>query len=896
MPESAELLKLRKENSLLQTLLENTPDVIVRLDRSRRRTYVSPAIERETGRPAAGFIGRSIEELPFGGKPGISHLLAEKLCRVFDDGIEQTLEFEAGTPNGKKVFHTRIFPERDESGRVASVLTISRDITERKRAEEQLRVTLESVADGFFSCDGEWRFVYVNEAAERMLGIDRASVLGRSHWEVFPLTLGTQLETEYRQAAAGEIRDFENHYAPWDRWYHHTCYPREGGGMSVYFRDITERKRSEKTLRETGQQFRELADSMPQLVWTARPDGTVDFYNQRAREYDGISRDAESGWRWAPVLHPEDLQRTEEAFADALRTGETYQAEHRVRMADGRFRWHLSRGVPGRDGDGRIIRWYGTATDIHEQKTAEETVRRSEEHYHRALRDSGLIAARVDSDLRYRWIFNPHPDFNGTEVIGKRDDELIGPGNAAGIMALKREVLETGQEILRELSSRNSDGVHWYSMKAVPLRDPEGNIVGLTTVSLDITDLKRTGEELRKANEEAQASRVQAETANRAKSEFLAHMSHELRTPIAGIVGMVDVLVSRTGTAEQGEHLELIKEAAQSLLAIVGDILDLSRIEAGHVALEPAEFEVRKEIESIVLPFRMPAGQKGLRLSLDIEEDVPQFIRADKEKIAQVLRNLVSNAVKYTERGSVRVSVGCRDERMDRRVRLQFGVSDTGAGIPQEKRDAIFESFVRLRSSVTDRAVDGTGLGLTISRRLVDLLGGTLSVESSPGTGSVFRFTVEAEVLEAKSGEIPLVDTSGLESLPPLRVLLAEDNRINQMFLSLMLTEAGHRVTVAKNGRDAVRALEAADQDGFDLVLMDVQMPVMDGLEATAAIRGLSGRVSAIPIIALTALAVQGDEDRFRSCGMDGYVTKPVDWNELARVIRELRGMRTDGR
>jgi PAS domain S-box-containing protein len=423
-----------------------------------------------------------------------------------------------------------------------------------------------------------------------------------------------------------------------------------------------------------------------------------------------------------------------------------------------------------------------------------------------------------------------------------------------------------------------------------------------------LAEVLQRAQELRKANEDAEAARALAENANRAKSEFLAHMSHELRTPISGIIGMIDLLAARVTDPESRYHLTLVKQSAQSLLSVVGDVLDLSRIESGVVELEPVVCDLVQAVETVIQSFAVSAAEKGITLGLELEGTLPDRVCVDMDKLSQVIRNLVANAVKYTERGGITVRLRAEGAAAGT-VRVGFTVEDTGIGIPADKQNAIFESFVRVHDTVTERKTEGTGLGLTISRRIVDLLGGTLTVQSEIGRGSVFGFTLELETAAARTGPETEVEKhpdiiETITDLPSLSILLAEDNRINQLFLEMTLKEAGHRITVVNNGREAFEAVKAgvpqAGTDGqsarytYDLVLMDIQMPIMDGIEATRLIRELPEPAHSVPIIALTAFAMKGDCERFYDAGMNGYVTKPVNWEELARTISSLYGSKED--
>jgi len=428
---------------------------------------------------------------------------------------------------------------------------------------------------------------------------------------------------------------------------------------------------------------------------------------------------------------------------------------------------------------------------------------------------------------------------------------------------------------LLHLADRRPDR---FSSAMISFLEQLGTVIGLSLTR-------------RYSERELKLAKEHAEAANRAKSEFLANMSHEIRTPMNAIVGFTDLVLADSLTDDQRQSLEIVKGRSQDLLRIIDDILDLARIEAEQMGLIDEPFRPRDAVASATASVSLRAQQKGLVLRTAVADRVPAELRGDSLRLRQVLLNLLSNALKFTATGSVEVEVDCASDLTGPTCELRFSVRDSGIGIPLARQAAIFEPFIQADSS-TVRTYGGTGLGLTICRRLVEKMGGEIGVSSEPGQGATFSFTASFRRLAMhNSRSIPILHSASSDAFASRRILVAEDDPTSRMLVANILRRDGHAVDEVADGRAALGSVREAD---FDLVFMDVQMPDMDGLAATLAIRALGSdpdakiqRRSQTPIVALTAHAMRGDRERCLSAGMNGYITKPVQADHLRVTIKE---------
>ena len=385
---------------------------------------------------------------------------------------------------------------------------------------------------------------------------------------------------------------------------------------------------------------------------------------------------------------------------------------------------------------------------------------------------------------------------------------------------------------------------------------------------------------------EVEKLKEKAEAASEAKSQFLANMSHEIRTPMNGILGMTELAMQAESTDEQRECLSTIRSSGDALLSILNDLLDLSKIEAGKFEIQESPFSLRELVNESGKVFAFRIKEKGLQFESSVEESLPDTLMGDGWRLRQILLNLLGNAVKFTHEGSIALSASAKRE--GEHVLLNLAVRDSGIGIPTGQQGQIFEAF-RQADVSTARKYGGTGLGLSICLKLVSLMGGKIELDSEPGKGSTFSVLLPLKVAEIQTSAVPDSTRTPEASLKPLRILLAEDNLVNQKVASKLLAKQGHQVVMAGNGK---LALEQFETGTFDLILMDVQMPEMDGLEATREIRRMEqNQKRRIPIIAMTAQTMKGDQDACFLAGMDGFVSKPIRLPELWEALRAVQSV-----
>jgi len=641
------------------------------------------------------------------------------------------------------------------------------------------------------------------------------------------------------------------------------------------------------------QKYQHVVESLREVIFQTDWEGSWLYLNPAWTEITGFSLGKSIGTNILNYVHPDDQQRHYEMCLPLMKKVDA-RCRHEVRFVtmDGGFRWFEVYAWPALDERGNIIGAMGTLNDVTVRRDAEEKLR-EQLHFNQMLIETLPNPLFFkDREGRYLGVNKSWEAYFGVQredCLGKRDNEFSAdwPCSTALHQNSDVELLQHPGMQSYETSVGSGETQRDAVFYKATLLNMDGSVAGIIGIVTDISERKRYENALEQSKELAEA-------ASRAKSEFLANMSHEIRTPMNGILGMTEIALGTELDVQQREYLSMVKVSAESLLTIINDILDFSKIEAGKLTINEEDFDLRETLDGIVRSLAVRAKEKSLNLNCDVASNIPRFVRSDSVRVGQIVVNLIGNAIKFTDRGSVTAKV-VLDQVNAQGMQLLFEIRDTGIGIAAEKLAVIFESFSQADTSTT-RKYGGTGLGLTISGRLAQMMGGRIWVESTPGQGSTFSFSLhcafaDQEAAAKKASQVIVAGTAAGEQRSG-RILLAEDNLINQAVASNLLRQRGYDLTIANNGREVVECYQTAH---FDIVLMDVQMPEMSGFEATAALRALQADSgSHTPIIAMTAHAMQGDEQKCLEMGMDAYISKPIHSAKLYALLdRYLLGAET---
>ena len=654
--------------------------------------------------------------------------------------------------------------------------------------------------------------------------------------------------------------------------------------ISIFaLRELNRRGQAEQTALENERLYRLLADNSTDLIVLADLDGVRRFISPAARSLYGYEPGEMMGSNTFGAAHPDDRHLLTTAFEQLLGGADTAVAQVRAQRKDGDYIWVETHMRLVKDPLTDEVRVLGLIRDVSRRHAIEQAVRESEAQF-RSLADSVsdlIIRSTPDGERRY---VSP----SCRTVLGYEPDELIGGPRGTFSHPLDRDHIETRMAAILAgdrnttivyRAIRRDGSIIWLESGTSLVRGAvSGELIEIISVMRDISQQKAIEERLERAREEA-------EKASQLKSDFLANMSHEIRTPMNGIIGMTGLLLGTRLDPDQRRFADAVRISADALLSVINVILDLSKLEAGKLNLETVPFGFTTIVEDCVELMTAKALDKGVALTAELDERTRCCHLGDPTRLRQIILNLLSNAVKFTDRGFVAIKL-TGETLADGATMVRIRVEDSGIGMDEAAMAKLFRKFEQADSSVA-RRFGGTGLGLAISKQLIDRMGGRISVSSTPGAGSCFTVALTLSLSDAKPPErearaLPDIDAPSPERKAG-KILVAEDNAVNQLLVVTLLEEAGYTVDVAEDG---AQALAAVRQQAYDLVLMDAQMPNMDGLQATRAIRGLAGDRGRMPIIALTANAMAGDREHYIAAGMDDYLSKPLDAQAMLTMVQ----------
>ena len=824
--------------------------------------------------------------------------VVQEMLRKFYNGLAFEAELIGYRKNGEKFWlKSKGYPVFDEKEGFAEYFSVIEDITSEKEKENQLLLLSRIAEDNVLSVvttDTKSVITWANKSFCEMTGYEIEEIIGKKPSEIVhgPETNKVTLHYLKRQIASKKPFNAELINYRKDRskfWVRVKGQPilNPQGEMTGFFalqEDITKEKEAEKQIREFEGRFRKALEQVGDNAWEHNfKTGKTYFSNTSNLLPDFTTGEhVDNAAAWWSMVHPEDmhlLKANDKDYLSGIR--DSHSIEYRLLTKEGQTRWVLDRGVVIERDEKRLpVRIAGTHTDITNRKQAEQSLLANEEKYRSIIANMNLGLLEVNMDEVIQYANNSFCEMSGyslDELIGRKAAELFARGANTEIAETKNELRKDGISDAYEIGITNKRGEQkWWLISGAPRYDDHDNLVGSIGIHLDITAQKNLELELLDARESAEQSAA-------AKEIFLANMSHEIRTPMNAIIGMGRQLHRTSLNEQQHFYLGTINKAAEHLLVLINDILDISKIEAGKLNLEHIGFRPHDVIHHCIQVMEHKAEEKGLKLIKENSPSPATIFLGDPYRLTQILLNLLSNAIKFTDEGKVIISCLLQPE-IDNRQLIILSVKDTGIGMDAEFLSNIFRKFTQAEQS-TARKYGGTGLGMSISKQLTELMNGHIEVSSKKGEGTTITLTIpfttgsEKDIRETKG---KVIDSSILWEK---KILLVEDNEMNRLVATTLLENYGVLIEEVHNGAEAVQALKTRY---YDLVLMDVQMPVLNGLDATKIIRQEINQF--VPIIALTANAIKGEAEKCLKAGMNDYIAKPFEEEELINAIARWLG------
>ncbi|NLM71829.1 MAG: PAS domain S-box protein [Synergistaceae bacterium] len=893
------LQELMDHIKALEPLLGSMGDEVSLIDRDMRYLWASGTKGRVLDLSPSEIVGRRCY--------GVHHGLESPCPRcpisdVFTSG--QVVEREFYIKEKQKYMLVRGIPVTGPDGSVLAAFEVARDITDKKRRQGDLeyragfyRYLFDNAPVGIFQVSPVDIFSEINPKYAQILGYDSPEELtGMLPGSVLAdpsLTEGIVMELmekPFQWVRREDVFRRRDGSAVDVETYSRVTLSPEGDFLRLdgYVIDISERKSLEREIQRELDLRQRIMDALPLGIIVKDREKRYILVNSHYADYIGIQKEGFYGKAASELFSPGRASPMEEEDDRLLATGKGFTKERTIRGRGGELRWHHVTKSPVYTSDGELFGIVGTAIDMTSLKEAMDALKMSEERFRSLAEDSPVMISTALQDGTILYANQAYSVFFGRsrdELLGIPFPELL--PEEERIVAYRRLASLTPDNPIVHAEERYVDpkGVeHFFSWINRAFFDPDGNIQVMHSAGLDITAEKEAERAILAAKDEAQR-------ASEAKSQLLANVSHEIRTPMNGILGLSELLLESGLNDEQHNYARMVHTSASNLLGVLNDLLDFSRMESKGVELNIMPFPVLSLLDDATELFALQAAEKGLSLELRVKGDLPSLLMGDPVRLRQVLINLLSNSVKFTSEGGVVLSAETVHSSPGN-VDLLFSVSDTGPGIPEQLMEDIFTPFKQAQGSL-NRKYGGSGLGLAISHQIVEAMGGFLLAESEPGEGSTFSFRLSFETPrdnpDATRGRDRPPRPDMKDVVPS--VLIVEDNPVNRELVRLMLNKAGIKTTIADNGREAIDILSSRR---FDLILMDIQMPEMDGYEATDIIRDRGSSVldHSVPIIALTAHAAKDFREECLNRGMDDYLSKPFSSAGLMDMLYKWLPMR----
>lgn len=883
---------LMQQKAFYEAILDNIPSDVAVYDKDLKYLFVNPAAvgDPEVRRWIIGKTNDDYSALknipPERAKDRSKHLLIaqeEKRTIEFDEELTHQ--------DGKTTYHIRrLKPILDQEGEIRLLIGHGLNITELKRAQDEIilsevknRAILAAIPDLMFIIDGDGIYLDMKNVEQEQLLIPKDQVIGSHMSKLLPeqvCQIILPMISRVLHTGISERVEYELHLPGGSHYYEGRIIKYQDYEVLAIIRDTTEQRIANRRIEQSEELHRLLSENSKDLISLHELDGRYIYISKAVEEMLGYKQEELAGANPKEIVHPQDLDYLlKYGYSDLLHKKVNTTIEHRLVKKDGSVIWVETSLKPILDESEQIIKIQSAARDVTQRRMAADALHSSEKKYRDLIKYSQAYICTHDLSGKIMAV-NPYM----VEMLGYTEAEMVGKGLQEFFPANYNEYFNDYMDkfnhtnatdgVLSVLNKNRETRYLFYQNYKVEEKGIEPYIIG---IAQDITDRMLAERALKSAKEAAEESA-------RVKENFLANMSHEIRTPMNGILGMTGLLNKTKLDSVQSNYLKIIKQSSENLLVVINDILDVAKIEAGKLDLEAIPFDLNETVQNAFQTLYYKAEEKDIAYAIEPTNLQQPILLGDPYRLNQVLLNLLNNAIKFTEEGSVKLSYGLLHENNDA-VTLEFSVQDTGIGISESKQEIIFEGFTQAYSS-TSRKYGGTGLGLSISKNLVEMQGGNIWVESQERNGSTFKFVLTYP--KPKKGQFKVQPNTEIDytSLDNIHVLLAEDNEVNIFLAQSILEDWKFTVDVAHNG---LEAYEMAKKSEYDIILMDIQMPELSGIDTTRLIRELADKKKAnVPIIALTANALKGDAEKYLSAGMNDYLSKPFEEERLYMKLAAL--------